>query len=250
MSLQCNIEKIIKKTEWIYDEISVRRELLSAGRSIAGTHFIIIDADEMFSANCLDQNYLRREILALNPGEALSLPLVNLWKSIHFYAPSLVSNIHTIFCDDGSVNYKKPEKSLSIKIHIPRIPSDYFKIKYLSEPNCILVHFRFTNWRDSIIKKIWYMCFELINNDLDKSNFEISEMINNRYGKTFFNDSELDKTILCTNPLWFTYSFFDSAIALKDTQEWRKSCILHWFNTYGKDYFKNLAIWELDIYNI
>ena len=49
------VEKIIKKKIWKRDEPGDRNALLKAGREIGGTHFIVIDADEMLTSNCLQK---------------------------------------------------------------------------------------------------------------------------------------------------------------------------------------------------
>ena len=54
---ECNVTEIIRKKEWYRDEPGDRNILLNAGRAHGGTHFIVIDADEMFTSNCLDNSF-------------------------------------------------------------------------------------------------------------------------------------------------------------------------------------------------
>src|ERR1700722_5907120 len=89
---ECKIESIIRNREWKeWNEPANKNKLLAAARAIGGTHMIIIDADEMFSANCLEDNYLRNKILALKPGDSMGCQWFNLWRSLYAYR------------DDGSV---------------------------------------------------------------------------------------------------------------------------------------------------
>src|SRR5581483_7958176 len=111
---ECNIEKVIKKEVWIRDEKGDKGLLLNAGREIQGTHFIILDADEMFVAPCAEEEWLRTQILRLKPGQALCFPMMNVWKSLDFYRDDEAMNpymkkwnsICSIFCDDGQCNYE------------------------------------------------------------------------------------------------------------------------------------------------
>src|SRR5438105_702150 len=43
----CTILEIIEKKEWYRDESGDKNKLLKAGRSHGGTHFIVVDADEI-----------------------------------------------------------------------------------------------------------------------------------------------------------------------------------------------------------
>ncbi len=78
---ECNIERIITKETWFRDEPGDRNKLLQAGREIGGTHFVCIDADEMFTSNLLIDNKLRNAILKLKPNEALAVTWIQLWRS-------------------------------------------------------------------------------------------------------------------------------------------------------------------------
>ncbi len=118
---ECHIERIIEKKVWYRDEPGDRNLLLQAGREIGGTHFIVIDADEMFTANLLKDNFLRNKVLALQSGERLQLTLINLWRSVNQYRYdySVWSGAGIVigFCDDGICSYK------SGFLHTSRTPS-------------------------------------------------------------------------------------------------------------------------------
>ena len=82
---QYHIEKIITKAAWHRTEAADKSLLLEEGRKHGGTHFIILDADEMVSANCVENNYLRQRILELRPGDCLCLYWISLWKGVDHY---------------------------------------------------------------------------------------------------------------------------------------------------------------------
>ncbi len=90
LSEQCHVQKIIKKSTWHFDEAGDKNALLKAGREIGGTHFIVIDADEMLTANCAHNNFFKNNLYRLNPGDRLALYMFHLWKGIkqyRFYDP-------------------------------------------------------------------------------------------------------------------------------------------------------------------
>ena len=85
LAQECRVEKILKKTTWYRDEPGDRNWLLKTGREIGGTHFVVIDADEMFTANFQKNFLLHSLILRLNPGDRLKLNWIQLWASPNYY---------------------------------------------------------------------------------------------------------------------------------------------------------------------
>lgn len=122
LQTQCCIAQIIEKESWYRDEPGDRNKLLAAGRAVGGTHFIMIDADEIFTANLLENNLLKNKILALKPGDKMTVTWINLWRSpdAYRYDSSVWSEgaADAIFCDDGQCSYD------SAFIHTPRTPSN------------------------------------------------------------------------------------------------------------------------------
>lgn len=122
LARECNIKRIIEKKKWYRDEPGDKNKLLNAGRKIGGTHFIVIDADEIFTSNCLDNNFLRNRILQLKPGDKLCLTWIQLWRSVdkYRYDGSVWSGQwgDFIFCDDKIASYR------SDFIHTSRSPSN------------------------------------------------------------------------------------------------------------------------------
>ncbi len=233
---ECNIEKIITKDIWFRDEPGDRNKLLEAGREIGGTHFIAIDADEMFTSNLLIDDQLRNLILTLQPKETISVTWIQLWRSIDFYRydDSVWTNAvgEFIFCDDGYSMYK------SEFIHTGRIPFKSINSYKFPTYDFGLLHFQFVNWNNLLLKQAWYRCLEHVRNPRKP----IKE-INNLYAPS---KDEQDLQRLPSKPEWFEhYSFFDSSVYNKP-DNWRKEQVNQWFNKYGKEYFKGLDIWDVD----
>ena len=237
LAQECKVEKIIKKEQWMRDEAVDRNLLLEAGRQLGGTHFIIIDADEMFTANCMINNQLRKIILDLQPGDRLLLNWIQLWKSINYYR--FDKSVWTwnykdfVFCDDGTCSYD------TSYLHAKRTPHNLSGKTYMINGYTHgLLHFQFVNWRNLLIKQAWYRCLEHIR----EPEKPISD-INNRYSPSK-DESELG---LHQSPSeWFLgYDFFDPRI-FNEPEVWREKQILAWFEKYGIEHFADLDIWDID----
>ncbi len=133
----CKIEVVLNKTgPWVREELRDRDLLLQTGRAIGGTHFVLLDYDEYFSANCVTNGLLRERISALQPGQSLFVPWVEMWKSanLHRVLPTdremnfLVRRQTVIFADDRKVQYSRSSTNArtlgggSATIHALRCP--------------------------------------------------------------------------------------------------------------------------------
>ncbi len=238
LAQELNIEKII------FRKISTREDgnesdnsqvLLDTGRKIGGTHFIIIDADEMFTANCLENSFLRNKILSLNPGDVLEVNWIQLWRSTNYYRiDKWIDNYGDfIFCDDGKCCYNKKF------LHATRSPNNLHGHHYRIEGRTHgLLHFQFVNWINLLIKQSWYRCLEHI-----RCPNKLASEINKIYAPSKDESGLTLKDILS---YWLEcYQFFDHTIYDK-IQEWRKNQVLSWFDKHGKEYFKDLDIWDID----
>lgn len=231
ISKECKIIKIIKKQVWSRNETQDRNTILAAGRQLGGTHFIFLDADEMFTAPCMKNDYLRKEILQLLPCEVITLPLLPLRYSpkIRLKAPGWY--LPCIFCDDGRSWYQGGV------LHTPRNPfvssNTISKTIKLELPFAVL-HFAWVNTRDVYLKHAWYRCIERIINK--KSIEEVNKLYDVTGTDNIRNDIE-------KIPDEWYYDFIDlSVYAQKDTT--RQNQILKWINEYGSDYFKGLILWQ------
>lgn len=74
---------ILKHEDPIWMEMDHRQWTLEEGRRLGGTHFAIVDADEVPSANVLPK--LRGWVESLKPGGLLDLPLLPIWGSLDAY---------------------------------------------------------------------------------------------------------------------------------------------------------------------
>jgi len=228
---ECNVLEIIVKDKWYLDEPGDRNKLLQAGRAHGGTHFILIDADEMFSATSLKNNALRNKILSLKPGQRIQMYWIELWRNCDQFILGRPYKKDFIFCDDGVCCHK------SDFVHTPRVPN--LKGEIFVEKDYLtfnVLHFCSANLKNRRIKTCWYMCLEKIRTN------KSAQAINYRY------EGDIDETnlkIYKTKKEWFDYSFFD-AQQFEKPDTWRKQQVLDWFKLYGTDFFKDLNIWDVD----
>ena len=67
-------------------EMYVRQKSLEIGRLAGGTHFAIIDCDEVLTANNIP--FVRNWFSRLSNGAVLDVPMIAPWKSLDYYSPN------------------------------------------------------------------------------------------------------------------------------------------------------------------
>jgi hypothetical protein len=205
---------------------------LEFGRASGGTHFVILDADEAFSAPFHQQG--RWRISALGPGECLSLPWVALWLS-----PRQFRNDGSawrprakefVFCDDAG-DYA-PGRDL----HTSRLPdADFVCADSVSVNDGCVLHYQFVNWDFLQLKQAWYRCLERVRGGSPTR-------INWSYAITL--DKSDDSHCSVVPEEWTDGLAMPAALpALGDT--WRFRQILYWFNDFGPEFFEPLQIWHV-----
>jgi len=157
---ECHVVEILHKQQWERIESVDRNCLLAAGRAHGGTHFIVMDADEQFTANCAQDDMLRKMLLACAPGDGLSLPWAHLWRSSTHIRSDVMSpwskNWRSMmYHDPGSGWYSTDIYTASTRFlgngARPRMPEGY-----------ALLHWSFYNWDNNVIKQRFYACLERV----------------------------------------------------------------------------------------
>jgi glycosyltransferase involved in cell wall biosynthesis len=234
-----HIEHIIKNDnsswETRYESYKLQK-LLNTGRSIKGTHFIYVDADEIFTSNCKDNNYLRNKILELTPGQNMHILFFHLWKNTWQYRDDNSKwrpNFRgCIFCDDGVSNYSDYNV-----VHVSKFPNPHAPSVYLTDTRYGLIHFQFVNWRNVLVKQAWYRCLERI-----RYRSKPIHAINSLYAPA---KNEHNMILKAVPSYWLSgYSFFSTKV-YDIPSIWREKQVLEWFGQYGVNYFKDLDIWDI-----
>lgn len=265
LRLMLPIERIIQNRSCKFKvkdgERQNRQKLLDVGREVGGTHFILIDADEIFCANCQRDNWLRESILKLKSGQVIRFPMINVWNSVTMYRDDAVCSprakrwrtIPMVLCDDGVCNYGH-DNSLSPagSIHCVRVPKNRAHGEYdafvdITDINYGVVHFKWANLKNIAIKKAWYMCLEYITANGGSADPEIfkknADKINQYYTNKEFRGHEYNSRaqLVPVPSEWLNYSFFDPESFTK-IHEARKQELKKWFKIYGNNYFNYLDI--------
>lgn len=227
LAQECHVEKIIRKKVWVRDEPGDKTVLLKAGRELGGTHFIVIDADEMLCAPCAQHDVLKNYIKQLNPGDRLCIRFYELWGSIDHYREEQPKHIACIFCDDGQARY-----IFSTFIHTSRHPNLTSGANLILEnDDFALLHFDCVDLARYAIKQTWYRCLERV-----QVPAKLIADIN-----AFYNPDRLKKEmpLYPTKAAWFDYPFFNKN-ALAAMHTWHEKQMQQWIATYGKDYFAGI----------
>lgn len=206
-----------------------RSVLLEEGRKRGGTHFVWLDADEVFDNHFIENS--KRIIGILNPGGKLALPWITLWKSKDW------ERVDGVWEDNYKdvIVYDLPEYSFENKtLSESRTQGPNSNVIKLSRNDGVILHFQFVDFEDAQIKQAWYRCVELSQTKRDP------KIINNMYSvslddnkvKTKYIPAELLKNI--DLPINFSTK---KDIYLKE--------ISNLFYKYGIKFFEPLDIWYI-----
>lgn len=218
-----------KDTNSVVNMSKKRSLLLEQGRKRGGTHFIWLDADEIFD-NDFIKNF-RKYIEKLEPGQKLILPWITLWKSVD---KERVDGIWKNNYKDVIV-YDKPELVFEDKdLSEGRSQGDNNNLIKLNRKEGTILHFQFVNFEDAQAKQAWYRCLELIQSKRNP------KKINNMYGVSLDNQKVRTKSIskeLLAN--------IKSPNKFGTKRDKYISEILTIFNKYGVKFFEPLDIWYI-----
>lgn len=142
-----------------WDEADIRLHMLEAGRRLGGTHFALIDADEILTWNLVSR--IRGMSEALEPGAGLRLPWHHLWRSLDRYRVDDTpfgwhAYTSVIFRDDPSLTYR--HLSDGYQIHM-RAPAGV-RFTEVADRSAGLMHMQHVVWRRVVAKQAMYRMVE------------------------------------------------------------------------------------------
>ena len=142
--------------EW--NEADYRQSLLDVGRMSGGTHFAMLDADEAVTANLVPTMRARAELL--KPGEGLSLPWLNCWRSLDQYrndpTPFGCGEVTAVFCDAPHLKHEPMADGYQLHTRAPR----GLNLQRGCDRGGVL-HLQHANWNRVTDKQAWYARKEL-----------------------------------------------------------------------------------------
>jgi hypothetical protein len=158
---QCQIDVLrVENTGW--QEADVRQEMLERGRRLGGTHFVIVDADELPTGNLWTQ--LRSLALRAEAGCCVSLPMIATYHSPTVYrwdGPwGETSAIPWAFGDSAELRWKF---SNPYQLHRRRPFNAIDQGLLISgDQQGGLFHLQFVNKRRLESKAAWYKMIETV----------------------------------------------------------------------------------------
>jgi len=156
------------KGEW--KEMVHRQTTLEMGRSLGGTHFVVLDDDE-FLANHLTDTF--RDIAhRLKPGQVLQQPMANCWRSMDRYRcdvgnPFSCTWKTSVFRDHPDLNWR-PDGGY--QHHHTHPYGGKLGKNYPLDGGWL--HLQHANWKRLVLKQTWYQAMELCRYGKVKANYK------------------------------------------------------------------------------
>ena len=161
-----------------WDEMSIRQWSLDLGRAEGGTHFAMVDADEIPTYTAL--RHLRDRTLELSPGHVLCVPMIPVWGSLlHRRVDDCVwarAKLSVSFADRKDLYWKIPKGAYQHHDRNPKntagnvfIPEDLIKGG--------VMHMQFADRRRILSKHILYRMVD----HLRWPNRETVDQLNSKY---------------------------------------------------------------------
>jgi glycosyltransferase involved in cell wall biosynthesis len=219
----------------------IRWKLLDTAREYDGNNFILItDADEVISANIMQDNILDH-FISFKPGTSITVELVNIWRNPFFWRNdrSIWTGrwLEMGFRDDRNVRYVSENIT---EIHESRVPKATLR-KNKKIKNFKLLHYQFVLYDRMLSKQRRYRALEAI-----KLGTIEAEKINQYYCIT------RDERHIHLEPIkseW-TAGWKERGIDLENFSDeqlyWYDVEVLRHFKEKGAAYFAPIDLWEVD----
>lgn len=153
---------VIREPSAVWAEMGHRQRTLDEGRKLGGTHFAIIDADEVLTANLIVE--IRPIIEKMKPGDVLELPMIPNWRSVDRYRNDgsvwSRSSISVVFYDNGLFYWKAAKDSYEHHSRIPKNGSGIVTNPFKDKAQGGVMHLQFADWRRLRAKHYWYRMVE------------------------------------------------------------------------------------------
>lgn len=140
-----------------WDEMHHRQRNLEDARGLQGTHYAIVDADEILTHNNLPD--VRRWFNLLDPGDVLDVPMVAPWKSLDTYSPHTQGVITLGFCDKPGMGWAPRGEE---KYHHHNRPPHGMTRRVGIECEGGVMHLQFAAWDRFIQKHRHYLMTEML----------------------------------------------------------------------------------------
>ena len=224
---------LVENFEKEYNEKQVRQILIDEARKIKGPKIIFaVDADEILTPEILQEADIEKFSSAAQ-GTVFMANFVNICPDMNHYWNGPL-RLPVAFYDDGISQFEAkkihtfrnicPENAVRINIDSPKI-----------------IHFQFTDWNRMESKHRWYQCWEKINNP------EYSVI---KYYRGYHHMYSIKPDEMHDIPEFWFEEYKKMGINIdavnKDGEYYWDKTVLDYFNTYGTEFFKEEAIWDIN----
>jgi len=210
---------------------SRRKELLHVGREHGGTHFVFLDADEIFTADL--RKDFRDLLKKMKPGQKMMLRWLTMWKSPFVYRNdnSVWSNNFKdfIFCEDDISDFD------DTVVHEPRTPGDNNPSRMIKlETYGGVMHYNFVPWEHVQAKQEWCRYNELV------KNLNSARIIASRYKIT---EDDPTAKVSPIEAAWI--EGYTIPVGLENVKSgWHLDAVRQMEQQYGEMFFLKLKIWK------
>lgn len=142
-----------------WNEVDIRLRMLQMAREMGGTHFALVDADELLTGNLIPR--IRDMAEALSPGQCLRLPWHHLWRGLDQYRTDASpfgkrAMTWALFRDDPRLTYRAQEDGYQIHARAPL----YLDNIEWQDRSRGLMHMQHVVWRRVVAKQVMYRMVE------------------------------------------------------------------------------------------
>ncbi len=217
------------ESEDVVDMSKRRNILLNAGRESGGTHFVFLDADEIFSENFIEN--IKQIMTSLKSGQTVKLPWITIIENkteLYFNRKEETVYKDFIFCDDKVSIYRKQNLS---EARTPGMQQNIITIPFKSG---YVIHLQYLASARNKMKQAWYRMNELLQNQRSAAR------INATYEHT--KRKSLKKGFMLRD------SFVEknkSLIEANVSAEHHLDQITGLFKKHGVKRFEHLDIWDI-----
>jgi hypothetical protein len=228
-----------RREDPVWREATIRQGLIEDGRKLGGTHFWVIDADELATGNVLPQ--IRPMLSALEPGDFITIPWFPIWGSLDRCRRDgndywCANRTAYGFRDHPETRYEARKNRPVCDMHTRAPVSPGREQEYwLNDLERGAMHFVAAGRSRLVAKTAWYKMIEMVR-FADVS----AERLNAIYNR------DLDETGLITVPVepgwWAPYLHWRQHVHLDRPCWYEWDCQRMW-REYGPEKFAGLHLW-------
>ncbi len=219
-------------------EAAIRQRLLEAARERGATHVWVLDGDEVLAGHLLPA--IRGELAALKEGEALKVPVLDLWRGLDRYRDDERFELNHVFLgfrDSPEVSFAPAPDGYDLHRRFP-VGVERARAFPAARSEGGVLHLAFVHWRRILTRSAWYKMLERLRFPWRAT----PEQINQKY------DLDLDEGALRTAPVdplwWQPYLPWLGSVDTASPSWFEDACRGLW-REHGSGAFAGLDFWDL-----